>query len=380
MTYATIEGVNDADSHLMELTDWLAPYADPDIRDQLSPLRLGAAGGLAAQAVADAEARRGDTEAALALEERLMTAKGWAALGAFDPIERSRALDLLGFARQLVFPTFAGGQFRSSRDPYVLYGGTVALNRAMADFCAHDPRLLAVGFAPLRYPDRAEAAVAAAIEAGCAAIQVQTDPGDLGPTHADFDRMWARMAEAGVPFVLHIGGQDMPLVDPGFHRNGVPVTDFIGGGENLRAKDYVGVSHQPEAFLSAMVLDGMFDRHPALRGAAIELGAVWVPGWLTKIDLAQHHFRRSEPLLSSLSMKPSEFAHRHLRFTPFVGEPVGWLIEQCGDDMFMFSSDYPHPEGSKDPIARFEATMASVGDDARHRFYVTNFEDLVGAA
>ena len=40
------------------------------------------------------------------------------------------------------------------------------------------------------------------------------------------------------------------------------------------------------------------------------------------------------------------------------------MIEQCGDELFLFSSDYPHPEGTKDPIARFEATMDGIGDVA----------------
>src|SRR3954453_17107557 len=49
-------------------------------------------------------------EDALALEDALLTKKGWDALGAVDAAERSRALDLLGFDRQLVFSTFAPTQ------------------------------------------------------------------------------------------------------------------------------------------------------------------------------------------------------------------------------------------------------------------------------
>src|SRR5215470_16947600 len=105
MPYATGRTYCDADSHLMELGDWLAPYADPDVRAKLRPLYLGGAGKLADQAVQAAAARRGDAEAARIAEENLMGAKGWSALGAFDPAERTRALDLLGFQRQLVFST-----------------------------------------------------------------------------------------------------------------------------------------------------------------------------------------------------------------------------------------------------------------------------------
>src|SRR5215470_6606020 len=154
MPYAEGRTFYDADSHLMELGDWLVQYADPGLRDRIRPLYLGAAGALAEQAVAEATARRGDPVAAQRLEAHLMDAKGWRALGAFDPAERSRALDLLGIHKQLVFSTFAATQFASD-DFDLLYGGARAHNRAMADFCSHDERLIAVGFVPWGDPVRA---------------------------------------------------------------------------------------------------------------------------------------------------------------------------------------------------------------------------------
>ena len=45
--------------------------------------------------------------------------------------------------KQLVFPTFAAGQFAGD-DAELVAGGTRALNRAMADFCADDDRLIGV--------------------------------------------------------------------------------------------------------------------------------------------------------------------------------------------------------------------------------------------
>ena len=92
-------------------------------------------------------------------------AKGWAALGAFDTAERSRALDLLGFHRQLVFSTFAPTQFEGDRDLDLLYGGASALTRAMADFCADDDRLMPVATLPMSDPARSVAALQEAIDA-----------------------------------------------------------------------------------------------------------------------------------------------------------------------------------------------------------------------
>jgi len=369
----------DADSHLMELTGWLAPYADPAVREKIRPLHLGAAGALAAKAVADAEARRGDTAAARALEDRVLEAKGWSALGAFDPAERSRALDLLGFEKQLVFSTFAAVQFVSD-DPELLYGGTRAHNRAMAEFCAGDPRLVAVGFVPWGDPERTLAEAREAIRLGCGALLVPSaPPPDKSPTHPDYHPLWALLEDRGIPFVLHIGGGGRPL-RRAFHENGLPkTTDFLGGGENLRSKDYMVLHVPPETFLSCMVLDGIFERFPGLRGGSIEQGALWVVPWLQRLDLAQRTFGKTEPALR-LPLRASDYVRRQLKFTPFAGEPVGWLIDQAGPELFLFSSDYPHPEGTRDPVGRFESTLGGADEEARERFYWRNFAELLGAA
>ena len=100
-----------------------------------------------------------------------MQDKGWHAMGAFDPTERSRVLDLLGVEGQLVFATFATARF-VGKDEDRLYAGSSAQNRAMAHFCSQDKRLLPVAFVPLVDPGRAIALAVEAIEAGCAAVMV----------------------------------------------------------------------------------------------------------------------------------------------------------------------------------------------------------------
>ena len=54
------------------------------------------------------------------------------------------------------------------------------------------------------------------------------------------------------------------------------------------------------------------------------------------------------------------------------------MIEQAGAELFLFSSDYPHIEGGRNPLRRFESTLQGVSDETRDRFYATNFIDLMG--
>jgi predicted TIM-barrel fold metal-dependent hydrolase len=242
---------------------------------------------------------------------------------------------------------------------------------------------MAVAMVPLNEPHRAIAELEEALRLGCAAIQVPSDPpgGDrkgFSPAHVDLEPFWARLAEARVPVVLHIGGGK--LMPPAYHDNGRPrPKDFLGGGENLRGKDFPALSHSPQNFLTSLVLDGVFERHPQLKCGVIELGAAWVPGLIRNMDAAASGFSRNEPLLQSLPMKPSDYIRRQVRFTPFPFEDVGWLVEQEGEDLFLFSTDYPHPEGGRNPIKRFEQSFdtCQIPEFARTRFYSENFKDLM---
>lgn len=379
MSYAGGRPTLDADSHLMELPGFLDPFIEEPMRDRLRGRGMERLAPVLDAATAAAARRTSDAEARAAAEERLLLDKGWSAMGAFDPAERGRVLDLLGVDAQLVFATFATAMFMG-RDQDLLYAGSAAHNRAVAAFCEGDPRLLPVAFVPLVDTARAVALVTEAIDLGCAAVHVpSTAAGDRSPTHPDLDPFWAVLDERRVPFVLHVGGGGR-LLDRAFHDNGRPVTDHLGGGENIRSKDFLAIANSPALFLGALILDGLFDQFPHLRGGVIEEGASWVVSWLRQLDFAQRAFRRTEAPLNALTRKPAEYVHEHLRFTPFPGEPVGWMIEQAGADLFMFSTDYPHPEGGRDPLAKFEAAMPDVSDDDRHRFYYQNMADLLGPA
>jgi predicted TIM-barrel fold metal-dependent hydrolase len=376
MTYAGQRIILDADSHVMELPGFLDDFIEPAQRDRLNRDGLHGRTAMIDDAVARARARGVYPERAAEARERLLVDKGWYAMGAFDPLERSRVLDLLGFGGQLVFATFAPAMFLG-RDLDRLYAGSAAQNKAVARFCAEDSRLLPVAFVPLADPARAAKLAEQAVADGCAAVMVpSTAAGDRAPTHPDLDEFWAVLNRANIPFVLHVGGGGR-LLDRAFHNNGSPVTDHLGGGENIRSKDFLAIHHSPEIFLGTLILDGLFDRFPALRGGCIEQGAGWVVSWMRHLDHAQRAFRFTEAPLRRLQAPPSDYVRRHLKFTPFPGEPVGWMIEQAGPDLFMFSTDYPHPEGGRDPLAKFAKTLAATSPADQERFYAGNLTELL---
>jgi predicted TIM-barrel fold metal-dependent hydrolase len=365
----------------METRDWIANFTDPQIRPKLPEMSLLKSGTKSFDIINEAVLKQKQrTALGTQAMDVVKGQKGWNAPGAFDPAERKAALDDLGFKRQLVFSTFSASQYLHHDDMDVRYGGIRAHNRAMAAFCAQDSRLIAAGQLSLADPERCVCELQEGVRLGCGAFWIPGMPvGDKSPGHRDFDPVWQALCDLNVPFLLHVG-PNSPTKISAYENNGQPrPKDITGaeGGENLRVRDFMLLSIGPQQFLTALVFDGVFMRFPRLRGGVIELGAGWVPEYLRTLDLSQKIFKRTDPSVEALPMKASEYIRRAVKFTPFPGEDVGRLITDAGADLFMFSSDYPHPEGTDDPIGRFERTLQGISEEAKTKFYSGNFQALM---
>jgi predicted TIM-barrel fold metal-dependent hydrolase len=382
MTYAPADRqFFDADSHIMELPDFLKAYADPSIRDAIPEVSYSASlvtdeevatimeqGGRHSEAHIAAQIAMGD--------ELIAHSKEIQALGAFNKADRSQALDLLGFEKQLVFATHSVAfPFHPSqkKDPVLRYGATRAHNRHMADFCSDDPRLMGIGIIPLDEPQLAMQELEFALSQGLQAIWVpHRAPGERSPGHVDLEPFWELLADSGTPFVLHVGGAPLQALKSWSNNGRAPVKDWMGGGENVRTKDAALMHQPPETFLSVLILDGVLDRHPKLRGAAVELGAGWVPEMVRRLDWVAKIYGRVDESVR-FERPPSQQISEQLAFTPFPHENVHHLIQESNEDLYLFSSDYPHVEGGRNPIGKFESHLTNAPESAKQKFYTDNF-------
>jgi len=378
MAYVENRTVHDADSHVMELPGTIEGYLESRYRRSfaekvsLSPAQSHWA--QQARALHDDPAfRAGDAE-------NILLRKNYQALGSFRREDRPLALDLLGFSSQLVFTTTALSNYGLEHNGETALALAVARahNRMMTDFCAVDRRLLATGYVPLVDIDSAPQIAAEAIELGCKALIIPSRcPEQHSPSHVGFDPLWALAEAAGRPILFHVGGEEK--MSPAYARNGLPpVKDFHGGDENFTSTSFMTIPLSVWQTMTVLIVDGVCDRFPRLKFGAIELGASWLPSWLQFMDAGFGAFRKGEARLQKLSARPSEIAARQFRVTPYPHENTRWIIENSSEAMCLFSSDFPHVEGGRNPLKRFDDSLAGLSDAARARFYRDNFIDLMG--
>lgn len=384
MSYAQHRKIIDADSHVIELDDFLISAATEEDKEFI-PAMSSQTELPVIQAGLDRgrelfKKRQEDPSLMKKFEESILdnTKSGWNRIGAFDSSERSLAMDVFGYSMQWVLSTFSFHQIAHTQDPEVLEKGSRTLNRAMGKFCSSDKRLKAIGYVPLQLgPDKALDIIKQGFKEGCYTFMIDTnEPSDknISFTHPDFDPVWSAFEDAKAPFVVHVAvNGHYKAVSESFKNNGKTELE-LGGDAPAGELGLMTINSSAELFLSAMIFDGVFERHPGLKGISMEHGAFWLPSWLKGLDYTASLFKRKR----EFKELPSEVAKRHLKVSPFAGEPLGWIIENIGPEMLVYASDYPHPEGTSDPIRKFEATMENCDEATMDAFYHGNMEELMG--
>ena len=382
-----VEGrvVHDADSHIMETSEFLAEFASERVRDHMLGVASGRRVATTAAEIRGTLEKQRDPEYRARDEAEIMLRKNWDATGALFKEDRPAALDHLGFASQLIFNTFFNGHIvqleRRSEDLDLIYGAADAHNRAMLEFCSADARLLPTAYVPLADFDRAASTARDAVRAGFAGLLVPSAcPREHSPSHLGLSPVWRTAEEAGIPILFHVGGGGT-LLDSNYFVNGLPVPpDFHGGAENFRSVDYMAIPMPVMQTLATLIIDGILEQHADLMFGVIEQGAGWIPSWMRYLDSAYDAFLRHEERLQKLSLRPSEYVHRQIRATPYPTEDVGWIAREAGAEIPLFSSDYPHVEGGRNPNKRFDARLEGSDETTRSRFYRENFVELMGEA
>ncbi|HEX2851069.1 MAG TPA: amidohydrolase family protein [Acidimicrobiales bacterium] len=187
-------------------------------------------------------------------------------------------------------------------------------------------------------------------------------------SHPDHERAWAAFARHGIAVVFHIAQYRMPFDDA-----------WVEGDPDWSnpVLSSVFMWTAPALALADLTTRGVLARHPDLRIGVVELMSAWLPQFLLMLDggFGFHADFNGAPL-TKMELLPSEYLKRQVRVAAFPFEHPERLAAATGD-LYMFGSDYPHPEGLAHPIPDFEArTGRGPGDDPV--FYGGNAAWLLG--
>jgi predicted TIM-barrel fold metal-dependent hydrolase len=247
---------------------------------------------------------------------------------------RLRDLDLEGVAKEIVFPQkFFHLLFLDNNDEIKEWSAR-AYNQGLAEFCAAAPdRLYGVAILKWWDPEGTRDALAEIKDLGFKTVMVPINPGknldgeDIFYNSERMDSFWDAVEEAGLPLCFHIGEKPVATATRGLA--GIFVMHQMGGMRNI---------------WSTLTFGGVFDRNPSLQVVFVESGLHWVPGALQEADMIYESFpTHVQPRLAH----PPSYYWRNNCYATFMVDPAGLeMLHRIGADRAMWSSDYPHNEGT----------------------------------
>jgi predicted TIM-barrel fold metal-dependent hydrolase len=320
--------------------------------------------------------------------------------GAFDLARRLEVMDLTGVRRQLVFPGSIGlyatsFYFRCEAFPDMYRsitgdrkGYALQLIKAYNDFCIRtarrSDRLRTVAVALADHVDALYAEVKRIVDGGVRAVWIPSAalPGGVSPAHPALDRVWDLLEAADTPVLAHVGA-DFEFLKTAAWRDAPAFVGWKAGEEFQMDPWTLSTLHLPvQNFLATMVLGGVFERFPRLRFGACEVTAQWVGPLAQNLDLWHANSRKfslgnMEGALP-IKLRPSEYIRRNTRFSLFDIEPVDAYIDQFAmPELYCYASDYPHPEGGRNPMGDVSGKLAKYAPDVMRKVFVENGEWLL---
>ncbi|HEY8527674.1 MAG TPA: amidohydrolase family protein [Acidimicrobiales bacterium] len=278
-----------------------------------------------------------------------------------DRAARLALMDEQGVEATVLLPTLA---IAVEQDLYgdvdLTYASLRAFNRWLEEDWGYgaDGRIFGVPLLSLLDLDRCLAELHRVVEAGARLVHLRPGPvggpGTAGaagaparsPADPVYDPFWAAVAEAGVAVVFHVSNS-------GYNQAYGRLWSEDPGNPSHRQSPLQWALCNTERpivdTLAALTLHNLFGRHPGVKVVSIENGSDWVRHLLKTVDKAAALGRRGPMLGGPLPPRPSEALAEHLWVSPFPEDDVVDLIDVLGADHVLFGSDYPHPEGLREP-------------------------------
>ncbi len=196
-------------------------------------------------------------------------------------------------------------------------------------------------------------------------------PYGLKPFDPVFDPVWARINEANIRVAVHLGGTDYAKYGADWSED--PNTPF-GDFDAFQWMMYWG-DRPAQELTAAMILHNLFGRFPNVKVCLAEMGTVWLPYTLRKMDHAFMMGRKAK--WGTLKQRPSEIFRQHFVIAPYPEENVQRVVAEVGIEPIVFGSDFPHGEGLAYPGKYAAAQLSSFSDDDIRKIMRSNLANFL---
>ncbi|WP_231509465.1 amidohydrolase family protein [Nocardia sp. NRRL WC-3656] len=291
---------------------------------------------------------------------------------------RLAVLDRQGVDATIMLPTLGVAVEYDLRDDIELtYASLRAFNRWLEEDWGYgaDGRLFGVPMLSLLDIDQAVRELHRVLDAGARMVHLCPGPvAGRSPADPIFDPFWATVSDAGIPVAFHVSNSGYQHFY-GTHWSENP--DNPSHQQSPLQWALCNTERPVVDTLIALTLHNLFGRHPGVKIVSIENGSNWLRPLFKTIDKAAALGRRGPMIGGKLPPRPSEALAEHLWVCPFPEDDVHDLIDAIGADHVLFGSDFPHPEGLREPrdyLPRLETCDPTV----RHQVLRGNTAGLLG--
>lgn len=370
------DGTIDADGHVLEPAWLWERYLEERYRERAIRIRTDADGleyleldGRPSERTVKGAlglmGAMGDHDARPSPERRYMD---HVPFGAGDPAERLTLLERENLDKTLLYPTIHLLWECEVTEPGISLAYCRAYNRWIADFCRDSGgRLVPIAHLTLLDPEGSAAELERAVKDGCRGGWVAPFTHTRkGHGHPDHDVLWRKAVELDVPVAIH------PTYEPVWS---IPVRfDRLGraGEFHYNVSLRQGVQQAWLTFLDY----GTLERFPKLRLGILESGMGWLGPFLDRCDAV---FDTVSGRALPVRTRPSELFRRQCFISGDPDETAAPLLfEHVGADLFMWATDYPHPDHPSTWVDGLTRQVASLRPETRAAYLGGNVRRIYG--
>jgi aminocarboxymuconate-semialdehyde decarboxylase len=203
-----------------------------------------------------------------------------------------------------------------------------AQNEGLADWVGQHPdRFVAMASVPMQFPDLAAEMLEDAVSRhGARGVTLGGHVNGEDLSLPKFDPFWAKAAEMGELVFMHPAGADNIIRDGAFGGRGA-----LG--------NIMGNPLETTYFLSRLIFDGVFDRHPALRVCGAHAGG-YLPSYFGRTEAACDVRGNAD---CANTKRPTEYLRSQILVDTMVfsDEGLRHLVAEMGVSQIVYGTDNP---------------------------------------